>query len=201
MSERVPVSKEQWRLRWRVGLAALFVVCSATIVFGTALTHAGDSARTIDAAVFSTQRTAGDQLPGTAGAAERSSSSYLSVGIDPTRSHRLAMPLGSSSRWIAPTDDGRICLVNLPPGVDGPAVACSADESEPNVNYTEREDGQTDVFGYAPDDDYAVVLGFADGSRQSLPIRQNAFGTTSKDNPTSATFTSSTGAKTIRLAP
>lgn len=201
MSQRARLTKREWRRRYRIGMWLAFVLCAAAFVVGISMSRAGDGSRDPGAAVFSTARGSGDQLPGTGGAQDRSNADYLKLGLDQDRSHRLAAPAESSSRWIAPTDDGRICLVDLPRDVDGPAVACSADVTEPNVNYTEREDGKLDVYGYVPDATSDVNLTFADGTRQLLSARQNAFGTVSAAAPISATFDGSSGAQTIRLAP
>jgi hypothetical protein len=136
--------------------------------------------------VFRTQRQPADSLPPPPAGTQTGT-----FGIDRSESRQIHTTATVSRAWALPAGNDFSCIAYLPPKAAGPGFGCSPSEGDPNILYVEVGSGEYDVFGLVRDGYEQAEIAFNDGSRQTVPVEQNAFSAHSSATPREVTLSGS----------
>lgn len=114
-----------------------------------------------------------------------------------------------SSIYIAGGPDQKVCLLELPPGADGPGGECnSAAVAQQGMAILTQEraapdadgvgvGGGVDIMGIVPDGVDSVTVKLGNGDTSTLPVSGNLYSANMPSATSSVTFTDQSGTHTI----
>jgi hypothetical protein len=102
---------------------------------------------------------------------------YLASKLSPTSGRGRAT---DSDIFVAGGPNDSICLLNIPPGADGPGGECvgTQDAQTGRAVVTQERGSDVDIFGVVPDGIGEVTVTLADGTWTVLPVSQNVYSAT-----------------------
>lgn len=105
-----------------------------------------------------------------------------------------ALPLAGDA-FVAPGPGGRMCLLVIPPGFEGPGGTCASRRDAVTGGLTwavSAGGGLSAVAGLVPDGVAEVALD-AEGGRSSLPVAQNVYGAIVRGRPLEIRYREASG--------